>query len=303
LKKWINTGKKLNILSLIISSEKIDRNYIFFKKYYLDESSFIHRQINYCLNNDINFIANLGHSTFLLHYEGVKVLTDPFLSPHIFGIKRQKPALLPQLLPEVDYILISHAHYDHLDTRTLRRLHRQATIILPENTKKVLGNMYFKEKVELSHYEWKKYENFEITALPVKHNKGRSLLYPNTETSSYFFKIKDKTFYFCGDSAYFEGFKEYGEKFDIDYAFIPIGGYEPRFLLKNVHMNPQEAVQTFLDLKAKYIIPIHYATFHSIPKFVKVEAPLKHFIDEIKNKNLQDRAVIIQPNEIEMDFC
>jgi len=303
LKKWINTGKKPNLLNVLISLEQIDRQYLFFKRFYLDKHSFLYKQISYCLNHNINFIANLGHSTFFIYYESVKVLTDPFLSPHIFGIRRQKPALIPQLLPQIDYILISHAHYDHLDTRTLRRLHRNAVVILPENAKKILGNMYFKEKIELKHEDKLKKDNFEIMALPVKHNKGRSLLYPNTETSSYFFKIKDKTFYFCGDSAYFEGFKEYGQRFDIDYAFMPIGGYEPRILLKNVHMDTKEAVKAFLDLNAKYIIPMHYATFHSIPKFVKVEAPLKHFKEEIKNKKLESKALIVAPNEIEINFC
>lgn len=290
-------------MNLIISLEKIDKSYALYKKFYLNENSLLYKQISYCLNHNINFIANLGHSSFFIYYKGIKILTDPFLSPHIFGIKRQKPAIIPQLLPQIDYILISHAHYDHLDTRTLRRLHRESTIILPENCKPVIRNMYFKEIVELKHFEIYKNNNIEIISLPVKHNKGRSLLFPNTETSSYIFKIKEKTFYFAGDTAYFEGFKDYGKDFDIDYAFLPIGGYEPRFLLKNVHMNPQEAVQAFLDLKAKYIIPIHFGTFHSIPRFVKVEAPLKKFKEEIKKRNLENRAIIIAPNEIEIDFC
>ncbi len=302
MKKWRNTGKKLNLWKIILSLEKVDKGYALYKRFYLDENSLIYKQINYCLKHNINFIANLGHSTFFIHYEGIKILTDPFLSPHIFGIKRQKPVLIPQLLPKMDFILISHAHYDHLDMRTLRRLNRETTIILPENTKPVLGNMYFKKEIELKHFDEFEEKDVNIISLPVKHSKGRSLIFPNTETSSYFIKVKDKSFYFGGDSAYFEGYKKYGKKFDIDYAFLPIGGYEPRFLLKNLHMNPQEAVQAFLDLKAKYIIPIHYGTFHSIPKFVKVESALTHFQDEIKEKKLENKVVIILPNEIEIDF-
>lgn len=293
MKKWINIGKKLNS-----SKNKINRGYALHRNFYLDENSVIYKQIKENLQKKKNFIANLGHSTFFIYYEGIKILTDPFLSPHIFGIKRQEPAILPQILPQMDYILISHAHYDHLDLRTLRRLNRNAKILLPENTKRVLGNMQFLEKIELSH--WKSYEdkNFNVLSLPVKHNKGRSLLFPNTEVSSYLIDIKGTTFYFGGDSAYFEGYKEYGEKFKIDFAFLPIGGYEPRLLLKNVHMNPQETVKAFIDLNAKYIIPIHFGTYHTFPKFIKVEAPLNKFLEEANKKGIKSKAKVIVPNTL-----
>ncbi|WP_457626461.1 MBL fold metallo-hydrolase [Persephonella sp.] len=287
---WNSTGRKQKA-----------KDYKLHSKFILDENSLIYREIRFALSHDYDFIANLGHSTFLISYRGVRFLTDPFLSPHIFGIRRQKPALRPDLIPEVDFILISHAHYDHLDMRTLRRLKRNTTVILPENTKPVLGRTYFKKIVELKHYSYYREKEVEIISLPVKHNKGRSLLFPNTETSSYVVKIKDRTYYFGGDTAYFEGFKDYGKEFDIHTALLPIGGYEPTLLLHKVHMNPYEAVQAFLDLKAEYIVPIHYGTFHTIPKFVKVEAPLKHFKEEIKSKKLEERAVIVEPNAV--DIC
>ena len=277
------------------------KDYKLHSKFILDENSLLYREIKFSLSHEFDFIANLGHSTFLISYKGIRFLTDPFLSPHIFGIRRQKPALRPDLVPEVDFILISHAHYDHLDMRTLRRLKRNTVLIIPENTRPVLGNIYFKEIIELRHEERYKRENIEIISLPVKHNKGRSLLFPNTETSSYIIKIKDRTFYFAGDTAYFEGFKVYGSRFDIHTAFLPIGGYEPTLLLHKVHMTPSEAVNAFLDLKAHYVIPIHYGTFHTIPKFVKVEAPLKHFKEEIKNKSLMEKIIIVEPNSI--DVC
>ncbi len=287
---WTNFGKKPKA-----------KDYKLHKHFILDEYSFIYREIRYAISHNLDFIANLGHSTFLVSYKGVRFLTDPFLSPHIFGIRRQKPALRPDLVPEVDYILISHAHYDHLDVRTLRRLKRNSTVVLPENTKPVLGNMYFKKILELKRYETYLDNKVEIIALPVKHNKGRSILFPNTDTVSYIIKIENRTFYFAGDTAYFEGFKEYGKSFNIHTAFLPIGGYEPTLFLKNVHMNPWEAVKAFEDLKAEFVVPIHYGTFHTIPKFVKVEAPLQHFKEEIERKNLKERAIIVEPNVI--DIC
>jgi len=287
---WTSFGKKPKA-----KDYKLHRNFI------LDENSFIYREIQFAIKHGYDFIANLGHSTFLVSYKGIKFLTDPFLSPHIFGIRRQKPALRPDLVPEVDYILISHAHYDHLDMRTLRRLKRNAVLIVPEYTRPVLGKTFFRKILELKRYGSYMDNNIEIVALPVKHNKGRSILFPNTDTISFIIKIKDRTFYFAGDTAYFDGFKEYGKEFNIDIAFLPIGGYEPTLLLKNVHMNPWEAVQAFEDLNAEFVVPIHYGTFHTIPKFVKVEAPLQHFKEEIKRRNLQDRAIIVEPNAI--DIC
>ncbi|SNZ11109.1 L-ascorbate metabolism protein UlaG, beta-lactamase superfamily [Persephonella hydrogeniphila] len=287
---WNSTGRKQKA-----------KDYKLHNKFILDENSLIYREIRFALSHGYDFIANLGHSTFLISYKGIRFLTDPFLSPHIFGIRRQKPALRPDLVPEVDFILISHAHYDHLDMRTLRRLKRNTTIILPENTKPVLGKTHFKKIVELKHYSSYREKEVEIISLPVKHNKGRSILFPNTETSSYVIKIEERVYYFGGDTAYFDGFKEYGREFSIHTALLPIGGYEPTLLLHKVHMNPYEAVQAFIDLKAEYVVPIHYGTFHTIPKFVKVEAPLKYFKEEIKSKNLEEKAVIVEPNAV--DIC
>ena len=287
---WNTTGRKPKA-----------KDYKLHSKFILDEHSLLYREIRFALSHGHDFIANLGHSTFLVSYHGVRFLTDPFLSPHIFGIRRQKPSLRPDLIPEVDFILISHAHYDHLDMRTLRRLKRNTTVIIPENTKPVLGRIHFKKIVELKHYDSFSQKSFEVVSLPVKHNKGRSLLFPNTETSSYIIKIKDRTYYFAGDTAYFDGFKKYGEIFKIHTAFLPIGGYEPTLLLHKVHMNPWEAVQAFVDLNADFVVPIHYGTFHTIPKFVKVEAPLKHFKETVKSKKLQEKTLIVEPNSV--DIC
>ena len=280
--KWIDIGKK-------------PKNLIF-KELILDENSEFYKRLISNLNED--FVANLGHSTFLVRINDVMFLTDPFLSPHILGVRRRKPALLPELVPKPDFIIISHAHYDHLDLKTLKEFDKSIPIFIPEKTKPVVEPLGFKNIIEIPHFENVKFNNTEIMALPVQHNKGRSLLYPNTETNSFILKINGKVLYFAGDTGYFDRFKEYGKDFKIDYAFLPIGGFEPRLLLKKVHMNPEEAVQAFLDLKAKYLIPIHFDTFHTIPKNLKKEQALKRLNLILKNKELEERAIIVEPNSI-----
>jgi len=126
---WKSYGKKPK-------SSKILRIY---KNQFLDENSELYKKLTDYVDKNIDFIANLGHSTFYIQIDGIKILTDPFLYPSIFGIKRVTKPLRPDLLPKPDYILVSHAHYDHLDLRTLRHLDKDLTIIIPENTAKVIN--------------------------------------------------------------------------------------------------------------------------------------------------------------------
>ncbi len=180
--------------------------------------------------------------------------------------------------------------------RTLRRLNREATLIIPENTKKLVKDLGFEKVVELKN--WKNYADnkIKIHALPVKHNKGRLPFLFNTGTNSYYVKFNGTSFYFLGDSAYFKDLKTIGEKFDIEFAFLPIGGFKPEIIFKKFHMNPYQSVQAFLDLKANCMVPIHYGTFHVIPPFVKIEKPLEKLMESAKERKLMKNLIIIKPN-------
>jgi L-ascorbate metabolism protein UlaG (beta-lactamase superfamily) len=180
--------------------------------------------------------------------------------------------------------------------RTLRRLNREATLIIPENVKPLVEKLKFRKVIELANWENYSNGNVEIHALPVKHNKGRLPFLFNTGTNSYYVKLDRTSFYFLGDSAYFKEIKKIGEKFDINFAFLPIGGFKPEIIFKNFHMNPYQAVQAFLDLGAKCLVPIHYGTFHVIPPFVKIENPLKKLEKAVKDKNLKENLIIVKPN-------
>jgi len=169
-------------------------------------------------------------------------------------------------------------------------------LIIPKNTKLLVRRLGFKNIIELKNWENYRDSKIEIHALPVKHNNGRLPFLLHTGTNSYFVKFNGTSFYFLGDSAYFKKLKTIGERFDIHFAFLPIGGFKPEIIFKNFHMNPYQAVQAFIDLKAKCLIPIHYGTFHIIPPFVYIEKPLEKIENAVKEKNIANKLFVIKPN-------
>lgn len=231
----------------------------------------------------------IGHSTFLVQSEGITILTDPVwakrCSPFSFlGPKRRHaPPLSLDALPEIDFVLLSHNHYDHLDKKTVLALAKKQkgiTWIVPLGLKK----WFSKHRIE-NVYELKWWESLEfqkekakvsITATPSQHFSGRNLWDTNqTLWGGYVAKIDRKTLYFVGDTGYNPvDFKEIGKRFQpIDLSLIPIGTYSPREFMKTVHISPQEAVQIHREVGSRFSIGMHWKTFHlsdeplSLPPF------------------------------------
>jgi L-ascorbate metabolism protein UlaG (beta-lactamase superfamily) len=198
-----------------------------------------------------NFISWLGHSTLLIQIDGVRVLTDPVFGDIPFFKRRVEFPYSLEELGKIDYTLISHSHYDHLDLNSLKKL--DSKIVAPLNMGKYLKGLDF---VELDWFE--SLPDFPITLLPAKH-WGRRTAFDTNRTLWGSYLIRD--IYFAGDTSYSDHFLEIGKKFDIKIALMPIGAYKPEKIMRNNHINPKEAVQGSLDLKAEFMIPIHYGTF------------------------------------------
>ncbi|WP_201328553.1 MBL fold metallo-hydrolase [Thermotomaculum hydrothermale] len=126
-----------------------------------------------------------------------------------------------------------------------------------------MKKIFKKEKIkELSWFESWEFKGIKIVLLPAKHWSKRRLFDRNTSLWGSFLIQTDKTtIYYAGDTAYSYHFKDIGEIFEIDYAFLPIGAYKPDYIMKHNHMNPEEAYKAFKDLNAKHFIPIHYGVF------------------------------------------
>lgn len=207
----------------------------------------------------------IGHSTFLIQMNGLNILTDPVWSKKIKTVPRlTNPGLTLEELPPIDIVLISHSHYDHLDFPTLRQLKSDVLHLVPSGLQK----LFLRKKIfHVEEYNWWEHtviDNVYFHFVPAQHWTRRSLFDMNSSHWGGWIienKTTEETIYFCGDSGYFRGFKEIGERFTIDIALMPIGAYEPEWFMKISHISPEEAVQAFLDIKAKHFIPMHYGTF------------------------------------------
>lgn len=215
------------------------------------------------MENKITFI---NHATVLIQLHGMSFLTDPVYTKTVsYILPRFKPPGVPfEQLPSIDCILISHNHYDHLNFKTLRRLRekRQSTIILPKRNGKYARRLGFEHIVELDWWETYELHGVKITCVPAKHTSGRGVFDMNRALfAGYVLEADGKCVYFAGDSAYDQFFRYFSSRFSIDVALLPIGAYRPRSWFKHIHMSPEEAVKAFLDMNAKYLIPIHWGTF------------------------------------------
>jgi len=211
----------------------------------------------------------IGHSSYLITLNGINILTDPIWSDRcsplqVFGPKRYAVPGIPfEDLPPIDVVLISHNHFDHLDRDTIRRLGNKPRYFIPLNLKPFFDQLGITNISEHDWWEGDSFKNLQITSTPAQHFSGRGLRDRNKSLwCGWIVSISSFKLYFAGDSGYFSGFREIGNRFGpIDIALIPIGAYLPRWFMKPVHLSPAEAVQAYLDVKAEIFIATHWGTF------------------------------------------
>ncbi|MDO8461549.1 MAG: MBL fold metallo-hydrolase [Deltaproteobacteria bacterium] len=238
----------------------------------------------------------IGHATVLLNMSGTQILTDPVFSERIFFIRRRSPVkVLPETI-EPSAILISHAHYDHLDIPSLKYFRSTVPILLPVGLAPLLSKFVRNPLIEIAHHSSYHLEDgTEISAFPVKHVGFRISGLRYRTCNGYLIRKKEESVFFPGDSAYTPQLCEVAEGRPIDLALLPIGCYEPKWFMKNRHMNPEEAVQLFEELKAKVMIPIHWGTFPI--SLEPIGAPLEWILRLQAEKGLDDRLRILKHGE------
>ena len=242
-------------------------------------------------------ITLINHATVLIQLGGVRILTDPIYSWTIsFMFPRMQKAGIPfNELPPIDYILVSHSDYDHLNMRTLRRLRRRgdSTLVLPKRVGAYGQRAGFRHVVELE--QWATFENAgtKITCVPAKHVSKRRPGDPTTNACAGFVvESNGRSVYFAGDTAYAEFFREIGSNHNIDVALLPIGAYKPEKWFKNLHLHPITALQAFEDLRASHLIPIHWGTFWISDE--PMEEPPQKLRDEAERRGVLEKVQILK---------
>jgi L-ascorbate metabolism protein UlaG (beta-lactamase superfamily) len=203
----------------------------------------------------------IGHASFLIQFNDLNVLVDPNFANWLFLLKRLKRSgLRVQDLPPIDLVLLTHAHYDHFHKPTLRKLDHPKIGVMPWGVGDLAKNLGFERVVELDWWESFSQRDWKVTFTPSKHWGARTLHDHHRGYGGFVLEHQGRKIYHAGDSAYFEGFAEIGEKLRPEIALLPIGAYHPESFRK-VHMGPDEAVTAFKDLRAKFFVPMHYGTF------------------------------------------
>jgi len=214
----------------------------------------------------------LGHSTFLIQYQGLAILTDPILSDRASPVSFAGPERLVGKpidysdLPPIDFVIISHNHYDHLDVETVTMLGDDPLYMVPLKLK----DWFVEEGISANRvreFDWwdrLRLESIEFTATPSQHWSARGLFDRHaTLWAAWHIQIDDFGLWFGGDTGYNPvQFKEVGERWpDIDLGLIPIGAYAPRWFMSQQHVDPDEAIKIHRDIGAKLSIGMHWGTF------------------------------------------
>jgi N-acyl-phosphatidylethanolamine-hydrolysing phospholipase D len=220
-------------------------------------------------NHEDVLICWIGHATFLIRIHGTWIITDPFFSERAsplqrLGPKRMVPPAIPlHNLPPVDYVLISHSHYDHLDKPVVRQLaDRGSKFLVPLRLESWFENLNIPVAASCDWYGQFETSSLKFTATPAQHFSARTPFDRNkTLWCGWMIEKGDMRIYFAGDTGYFPGFKQIGKQFSpIHIALLPIGAYEPRWFMKSVHMNPADAVEAYKDLGAQSALGMHFGT-------------------------------------------
>jgi L-ascorbate metabolism protein UlaG (beta-lactamase superfamily) len=227
-----------------------------------------HRPVELVGPQDLG-VTFIGHSSFLLQMGERKVLIDPVFSKRLVVLRRQRrPGLLVAELPPIDLVLLTHAHMDHLNVSSLRRVIRVTRrltgktpeVVVPRGVEDLVASLGFSQVHALAWWEQVDVQGLRVTMTPCQHWGARMFRDTHRGYGGYVINSGNHSVYHSGDTAYFDGFHEIGARLKPQVALLPIGAYFPDSY-RTVHTSPEEAVRGFIELGAQQMVPMHYGTF------------------------------------------
>ena len=245
-------------------------------------------------------VTFIGHASFFIQMGGLNVIIDPNFARWLFVLKRlRKPGVQLRDLPSLDLVLVTHAHFDHLHRPSLRAIVLQArrrrtappVIVVPHHVVDLVSDLGFREIVELDWWDNHRQQGLTVTHVPSRHWGARVLKDSHRGYGGYVLRDHQHSVYHAGDTAYFSGFREIGRRLAPELALLPIGAYNPPSF-RNVHADPSDATRAFLDLNARWMVPMHYGTFRLSHE--PVDEPLQLLAQEAKAAGIEDRVRVME---------
>ena len=256
------------------------------------------------LRSNDDGILWLGHASFFIRINGVNILTDPiFGKPPVVKRFVEVPSPLEEI-QNLDYVLLSHDHRDHMDENTLRDVAAKfpnAKFLAGLRSEDVLNEWKTPTNSVQTGGWFQKFnlsdDRLRIFFVPVRHWSRRGLFDTNWRLwGGFVLQTEKTTIYFGGDSGYGRHYREAAELFPkIDYFIVGIGAYEPRWFMEANHNNPADAVKGFIDSGARYLIPMHYGTFDLSDE--PPSQPLRQLMEEAERNGITDKVRPLAINE------
>ncbi len=245
-------------------------------------------------------VTFIGHASFFVQIGGQNVIIDPNFARWLFVLKRlRQPGMQLRDLPPIDLVLVTHAHFDHLHRPSLRAIaqqtrHRQADppiIVVPHHVLDLVSDLGFSDVVELDWWNSYRHHGLTVTHVPSRHWGARIIKDSHRGYGGYVLRGGKHSVYHAGDTAYFSGFREIGRRLAPELALLPIGAYNPPSF-RNVHADPADATRAFLDLNARWMVPMHYGTFRLSHE--PIDEPLQLLEQEAKAAGIENRVRVLE---------
>jgi L-ascorbate metabolism protein UlaG (beta-lactamase superfamily) len=248
-------------------------------------------------------VTFIGHSSFLLQIAGRNVLIDPVFAMRLVVLRRQRrPGILINELPPIDLVLVTHAHMDHLNIPSLRRIVRVSRrlrgrgpeIVVPHGVDDLVSQLGFRSISTVKWWQSIEVAGLRITMTPCKHWGARLFSDTHRGYGGYVIDSGRHSVYHSGDTAYFEGFAEIGRRLSPRVALLPIGAYFPDTYLA-VHTSPEEALRGFVEVGARRMVPMHYGTFRLGRE--PMDEPLQRLHAEAERLGIESQVHVVEEGQ------